>query len=127
VGDPPHEQFSAGVRAVLRATDAGDRVRRLEELGFTQKALAWMVHANERSVRNWRTTGRISPLYDARLRDLAALVAELDGSLSPRGIVPWFNASLRYLGDERPADLLHIGEIERVTEAARAFAAGSYL
>jgi hypothetical protein len=71
--------------------------------------------------------GRIWPLYDARLRDLAALVAELDGSLDPRGIVQWFNASLRYLGGLRPADLLHVGEIERVTEAAQAFAAGSYL
>lgn len=127
VAHPRPARPSPPVRALIRAADAADRVRRLTDIGFTQKALAQMVGASDRSVRNWRTTGSISPLYDDRLRDLADLVALLDGTLTPRGIVQWFGARLRYLGGERPADMLHAGRRDRVREAAEAFVAGSYL
>jgi hypothetical protein len=121
------DDISPAVRALARATDAGDRVRRLQEIGFTQKSLASMAGASERSVRNWRTTGTISVAFDERLRDVADIVLLLDGSLTPRGIVQWFNARLRYLGGQRPADVIHGGDIELVREAARAFVEGSYL
>jgi hypothetical protein len=121
------DDVSSVVHALARAVDAGDRVRRLEEIGFTQKSLAWMAGASERSVRNWRTTGMISVAFDERLRDVADIVLTLDGTLTPRGTVQWFNARLRYLGDQRPTDLLHVGDIERVREAAEAFVEGSYL
>jgi hypothetical protein len=121
------KDISPAVRALARAVDAGDRVRRLEDIGFTQKSLAWMAGASERSVRNWRTTGSISVAFDERLRDVAEIVLVLDGSLTPRGIVQWFNARLRYLSGQRPADVIHGGDIEHVREAAEAFAEGSYL
>lgn len=83
-------------------------------------------------MRNWRTTGTISVAFDERLRDVAdiadiVLVLVLDGSLTPRGIVQWFNARLRYLSGQRPADLIHVGDIEPVRVAARAFVEGIYL
>lgn len=118
------KDISPAVRALARAVDAGDRVHRLEDIGFTQKSLAWMAGASERSVRNWRTTGTISVAFDERLRDVADIVLVLDGSLTPRGIVQWFNARLRYLSGQRPADLIHGGDIEHVREAAEAFAEG---
>ena len=121
------DDISPVVRALARATDASDRVRRLQEIGFTQKSLAWMAGASERSVRNWRTTGAISVVFDERLREVADIVLLLDGSLTPRGIAQWFNARLRYLGGRRPADVIHGGDIELVREAARAFVEGSYL
>ena len=121
------DDVSPVVHALARAADAGDRVRRLEDIGFTQRSLARMTGASERSVRNWRTTGTISVAFDERLRDIADIVLILDGTLTPRGIVQWFNARLRYLGNQRPADLLHGRDIEPVREAARAFVEGSYL
>ena len=48
-------------------------------------------------------------------------------SLSPGGVADWFDAKNRYLGGERPIDLLASNEHERVLEAARAFIEGVYL
>ena len=81
-------------------------------------------------MRNWRTTGTISVAFDERLRDvadIADIVLVLDGSLTPRGVVQWFNARLRYLSGQRPAYLIHVGDIEPVRVAARAFVEGIYL
>ena len=48
-------------------------------------------------------------------------------SLSPGGVADWFAAKNRYLGGERPIDLLSANQHDRVLEAARAFIEGTYL
>jgi len=122
------EQLSGPVRAVVRATDASDRVSRLLELGFTQKGVAALTGVNERSVRNWKERSVVvSARHVDLLQEVADIVTMLDGSLTDQGIVQWFNARLRYLGGRRPIELMQEGQIDKVVQAAEAFADGSYL
>ncbi len=114
-------------RDLARAVEAGAVVRALEKLGFTQKTLAWATGANERSVRNWRTTSAIRSGFDERLREVRELVLILDETLTPRGITQWFTARNRLLGGQRPVDLLHTGDVEAVRRAAVSFVEGSYV
>lgn len=51
----------------------------------------------------------------------------LSTSLSPGAVADWFEAKNRYLGGERPIDLLTVNQHDRVLEAARAFIEGTYL
>lgn len=115
------------MRELARAVEAGAVVRALESLGFTQKTLAWAIGANERSVRNWRTTSAIRPAFDERLRDVREIALLLEGTLSPRGIAQWFTARNRQLSTRRPVDALHDGDVDAVRHAAVSFVEGGYV
>lgn len=115
------------LHALGRAVEAGAVVRALERVGFTQKTLAWAIGANERSVRNWRTTSAIRPEFDERLRDIREIALLLEDALSPRGIAQWFTARNRQLGARRPVDALHDGFVDAVRRAAVSFVEGGYV
>jgi hypothetical protein len=115
------------MRELARAVEAGAVVRALEKVGFTQKTLAWATGANERSIRNWRTTSAIRPGFDERLREVQEIALLLKDSLTPRGIAQWFTARNRQLGARRPIDALREGDLEAVRQAAVSFAEGGYV
>lgn len=115
------------MRDLARAVEVGAVVRALEAMGFTQKTLAWATGANERSVRNWRTTSAIRPEFDERLRDVREVALLLEDTLTPRGIAQWFTARNRILSGRRPVDALHQGDTEAVRQAAVSFAEGGYV
>jgi len=118
---------SSELRELARAVEAGAVVRALERIGLTQKTLAWATGANERSVRNWRTTSAIRPEFDERLRDVREVALLLEDTLTPRGIAQWFTARNRLLSGRRPVDALHDGDTEAVRQAAVSFAEGGYV
>jgi hypothetical protein len=115
------------LRELARAVEAGAVVRALEKVGFTQKTLAWATGANERSVRNWRTTSAIRPEFDGRLRDVREIALLLEDTLTARGIAQWFTARNRLLGGRRPVDALRDGEVDVVRQAAISFVEGGYV
>lgn len=115
------------IRELARAVEAGSVVRALQRVGFTQKTLAWATGANERSVRNWRTTSAIRPEYDERLREIQEIALLLEDTLTARGIAQWFTARNRQLGARRPVDALREGDVEAVRQAALSFAEGGYV
>jgi hypothetical protein len=112
---------------LARAVEAGAVVRALERLGFTQKTLAWVTGASERSVRNWQTTSAIRPGFDERLRDVREIALRLEGSLTPRGVVQWFSARNRALDGRRPVDALRDGDVDAVQIAAASYVDGGYV
>jgi hypothetical protein len=118
---------SSELRELARAVEAGAVVRALEKIGLTQKTLAWATGANERSVRNWRTTSAIRPEFDERLRDVREVALLLEDTLTPRGIAQWFTARNRLLSGRRPVDALREGDTEAVRQAAVSFAEGGYV
>jgi hypothetical protein len=118
---------ASGMRDLGRAVEAAAVVRALEGLGFTQKTLAWVTRANERSVRNWRTTSAIRSTFDERLRDVREIALSLEGSLTPRGVVQWFSARNRILDGRRPVDALREGDVEAVQRAAASYVEGGYV
>lgn len=118
---------TSGMRDLGRAVEAAAVVRALEGLGFTQKTLAWVTRANERSVRNWRTTSAIRSTFDERLRDVREIALSLEGSLTPRGVVQWFSARNRILDGRRPVDALREGDVEAVQRAAASYVEGGYV
>ena len=115
------------MRDLARAVEVGAVVRALENMGFTQKTLAWATGANERSIRNWRTTSAIRPEYDERLREVQEIALLLEETLTPRGIAQWFTARNRLLNGRRPVDTLHEGDVDAVRQAAVSFAEGGYV
>lgn len=115
------------MRELARAVEAGAVVRALEKVGFTQKTLAQATGANERSIRNWRTTSAIRPGFDERLRQVQEIALLLEETLTPRGIAQWFTARNRQLGARRPVDALREGDVEAVRQAAVSFAEGGYV
>lgn len=112
---------------LARAVEAGAVVRALEQVGFTQRTLAWVTGASERSVRNWRTTSAIRPGFDERLRDVREIALDLEDSLTPRGIVQWFSVRNRLLGGRRPVDALREGDVDSVHKAAHSYVEGGYV
>jgi len=102
-------------------------VRALERVGFTQKSLAWATRANERSVRNWRTTSAIRPEFDERLREVQEIALLLQDALTPRGITQWFTARNRLLDGRRPVDALREADVDHVRQAAVSYVAGGYV
>jgi len=114
-------------RELARAVEVGAVVRALETIGFTQKTIACATGANERSVRNWRTTSAIRPVFDERLRDIREIALLLQDSLSRRGIVQWFTARNRQLSARRPVDALRDGDVDAVRRAAISFTEGGYV
>jgi len=115
------------MRELARAVEAGAVVRALEKVGFTQRTLAKATGANERSIRNWRTTSAIRPGFDERLRQVQEIALLLEDTLTPRGIAQWFTARNRQLGARRPVDALREGDVDAVRRAAVSFAEGGYL
>jgi hypothetical protein len=115
------------MRELARAVEAGAVVRALERVGFTQKTLAWATGANERSIRNWRTTSAIRPEFDERLREVQEIALLLEDTLTPRGIAQWFTARNRLIGGRRPVDALREGDVDTVRQAAVSFAEGGYV
>lgn len=115
------------MRDLARAVEAGAVVRALENLGLTQKSLAWATRANERSVRNWRTTSAIRPEFDVRLREVQEIALLFEDTLTPRGISQWFTARNRLIGGRRPVDALRAGEVDAVRQAAVSYAEGGYV
>jgi hypothetical protein len=118
---------SSELRELARAVEAGAVVRALEKIGLTQKTLAWATGANERSVRNWRTTSAIRPEFDERLREVQEIALLLEDTLTPRGIAQWFTARNRLLNGRRPVDALREGNVDSVRQAAVSFAEGGYV
>lgn len=118
---------SSELRELARAVEAGAVVRALEKIGLTQKTLARATGANERSVRNWRTTSAIRPEFDERLREVREIALLLHDTLSPRGIAQWFTARNRQLGARRPVDALHDRDVDAVRRAAVSFIEGGYV
>jgi hypothetical protein len=118
---------SSEMRDLGRAVEAGAVVLALERLGFTQRTLAWVTGASERSVRNWRMTSAIRPRFAERIWDVREIALLLDGSLSPRGVVQWFTARNRVLDGQRPVDVLRSGGIDPVRKAAGSFVDGGYV
>jgi len=110
-----------------RAVEAGAVVRALEKIGLTQRTLAWATGANERSVRNWRTTSAIRPEFDERLREVQEIALLLEDTLTPRGIAQWFTARNRLISGRRPVDALREGDVDTVRQAAVSFAEGGYV
>jgi hypothetical protein len=60
----------------------------------------------------------------ALLEELRVLLAD---SLSEEAVDVWLTSANRYLGGERPVDLLDTDQYNRVLEAAQAFTEGTYL
>jgi hypothetical protein len=118
---------SSELRELARAVEAGAVVRALEKIGLTQKTLAWATGANERSVRNWRTTSAIRPEFDERLREVQEIALLLEDTLTPRGIAQWFTARNRLLNGRRPVDAVREGNVDSVRQAAVSFAEGGYV
>ena len=61
---------------------------------------------------------------DAAIAEAEKLLAT---SLSPGAVAAWWIAKCRYLGGERPIDVLAANQHGRVLEAARALIEGTYL
>jgi transcriptional regulator with XRE-family HTH domain len=101
------------------------------ETGLTEADLADATGASTRTVRRWLAaepeTAERGPHSAQQIDDLRTIVEELEDSLTPKGIRQWLRARNRYLKGARPIDELRAGEFERVHEAARAFADGTYV
>ena len=120
-------QRVAGVRPLDSAVEARDIVRALREYGFTQAAIAEVIGATERSVRNWGRTSAIRPQSEERLQELRQIVLLLKDTLTARGVGQWFRARNRVLGGRRPGDVLAEGKIDAVKGAAEAYLEGAYV
>lgn len=67
------------------------------------------------------------PEDDELRRRLLEILDVLAPSLTWRGITQWFESPSRYLGGERPIDLIAEGRFAEVAEAANAFDQGVYI
>ncbi len=100
------------------------------DLHLTETDLADATGASTRTVRRWsgaQADDLAAPRYADRIDDLHAVVAELEDSLTAKGIRQWLRARNRSLGGARPIQLLKEGKFEPVYEAACAFRDGEYL
>ena len=107
------------------------QVRHLRnDLHLTETDLADATGASTRTVRRWsgaQADDLGAPRYADRIDDLHAVVAELEDSLTAKGIRQWLRARNRSLGGVRPIQLLSDGKFEPVYEAACSFRDGEYL
>jgi len=112
---------------------AGSPFRQVQHLRhslhLTENDLADATGASTRTVRRWSgAEAELSaPRYAERIDDLHAVVAELEDSLTAKGIRQWLRARNRSLSGARPIELLCEGKFEPVYEAACAFRDGEYL
>src|SRR5215207_178231 len=113
----------------LNELDSGQSVRYLRTTtGLTETDLVDGTGASERTVRRWaHAKSEPQARYQRQIDDLRTIVNALEPTLTSRGIRQWLRARNRYLGDQRPIDLLRGGRFEQVHEAASAFNDGAYL
>jgi hypothetical protein len=114
-------------KTLENAVEVKDLVRAVLQFGLTQKALAEMTGATERTVRNWQTTSAIRPQYEERLRELQEIILLLKETLTPLGVGQWFRAKNRLLKGRRPLEVLSEGHVEAVRAAAESYVEGSYV
>ncbi|HTZ64715.1 MAG TPA: antitoxin Xre/MbcA/ParS toxin-binding domain-containing protein [Solirubrobacteraceae bacterium] len=102
----------------------------LDKHMLTQREIARMTGADERSVRRWlasRDSINIQRRYTRIIDDLRDLVMILGSTLPGEQFARWLRARNRYLHGVRPLELIAEGHYERVREAAEAYADGSYV
>jgi transcriptional regulator with XRE-family HTH domain len=102
----------------------------LNEHTLTQREIARMTGADERSVRRWlasRDSINIQQRYTRVIDDLRDLMGILGSTLPGEQFARWLRARNRYLRGARPLDTIAEGRYERVREAAEAYADGSYV
>lgn len=110
-----------------RAVETDEIVAALGRYGLTQADIAQAVGVSARSVRNWANDTAARRKNEQRLQDLREIVLLLDDSLTARGVGQWLRARNRLLDGARPLAVLAEGEIDRVRQAAEAFADGAYV
>jgi transcriptional regulator with XRE-family HTH domain len=110
-----------------RAIEADEIIRALKGYGFTQADIATAAGVSTRSVRNWHREAVLRRKNEEQLHVLREIVLLLNDSLTPRGVGQWFRARNRILKGRRPLDVLAAGNVERVRQAAEAFADGAYV
>jgi hypothetical protein len=102
----------------------------LDEHKLTQREIAHMTGADERSVRRWLASHdsiKIQRRYIRVIDDLRDLLGILESTLPDEQFARWLRARNRYLRGARPLDLIAEGHYERVREAGEAYADGSYV
>lgn len=114
--------------ALERAIEPNEIVSALGRYGLTQKDVAAATRVSERTVYAWkREHGGVRDRNYDRLVAVREVVLILRDGLTDRGVGQWLRARNRLLGDRRPIEALHDGDVEAVRQAAAAFAEGVYL
>lgn len=102
----------------------------LDEHKLTQREIARMAGAGERSVRRWLASPdsiNIQRRYTRVIDDLRDLLVVLEPTLPGEQFARWLRARNRYLRGLRPIDVIAEGHYEQVREAGEAYADGSYV
>jgi transcriptional regulator with XRE-family HTH domain len=102
----------------------------LNEHKLTQREIARMTGAGERSVRRWLASPdsiNIQQRYTRVIDDLRDLLVVLEPTLPGEQFARWLRARNRYLRGARPLDVIAEGHYEQVREAGEAYADGSYV
>jgi transcriptional regulator with XRE-family HTH domain len=102
----------------------------LDEHKLTQREIARMTGADERSVRRWLASHdsiKIQRRYTSTVDDLRDLLGILGSTLPGEQFARWLRARNRYLRGARPLDVIAEGHYEQVREAGEAYADGSYV
>lgn len=96
------------------------------ELRFTQREIADLLGADERTVRRLLSDPGIRPQqrHARRLDDIRDLVSLLQDSLPGEQTGRWLRARNRMLRGERPIELIAADDYARVRDAAEAFVDG---
>lgn len=120
--DPP------ALQQLHDAVDPRQKVDALTNFGLSEQDLADAAGAHRRTVRRWKSAeAGNDPTHHARqIDDLRTVVARLasSGAMTDRAVVFWMRSRNRWLGDQRPLNVLSSGEeidFERVKAAADLF------
>lgn len=125
---PPKSATKAGLSEVAPAVTIVRYL--LDENKLTQREIARMTGADERSVRRWlasRDSVNIQQRYTRTIDDLRDLLGILGPTLPGEQFARWLRARNRYLRGARPLDIIAEGRYEQVREAGEAYADGSYV
>jgi hypothetical protein len=97
-----------------------------QTLDFTQREIAELLGADERTVRRLLADPGVRPQqrHAHRLDDVRDLISLLQDSLPGEQTGRWLRARNRALKGARPADLIAADDYARVREAAEAFIDG---
>jgi len=98
----------------------------MTELQLSQREIAELLGADERTVRRLQADSKIRPQqrHARRLDDVRDLVSLLQDSLPGEQTGRWLRARNRMLGGQRPIELIAADDYERVRDAAEAFVDG---
>ena len=99
------------------------------ELGFSQREIADLLGADERTVRRLLADPEIRPQqrHGRRLDDVRDVISLLQDSLPGEQTGRWLRARNRMLKGDRPIELIAGDEYARVRDAAEAFVDGDPL